>query len=246
MRKKIIGANWKMNLLFEETKFLCEQIDDANFQLPFELIVFPSSLYLSSVLPKNNWSLGAQDVYYEEKGAFTGAISPAQLKSINCRYVLIGHSERRNLFDESDALINQKLIGAIENELSVVFCCGEPIEVREKLGHLQFIENQLIQGLKGIDEIQMPNCVIAYEPMWAIGTGHNASKVEIEEMHGFIRQVLSKMYSSSCADGVRIIYGGSCNQNNAREIFSYQDVDGGLIGAASLRFDSLNSIIKSL
>lgn len=181
MRKKIIGANWKMNLLFEETKFLCEQIDDANFQLPFELIVFPSSLYLSSVLPKNNWSLGAQDVYYEEKGAFTGAISPAQLKSINCRYVLIGHSERRNLFDESDALINQKLIGAIENELSVVFCCGEPIEVREKLGHLQFIENQLIQGLKGIDEIQMPNCVIAYEPMWAMERDTTRPKLKLRK-----------------------------------------------------------------
>lgn len=247
MRKKFIGANWKMNLLYDEAKKLFAELSKPSLSASdAEIVIFPSSIYLSEFAQVKGLPLGAQDLYFDDSGAFTGAIAARQLKSISCDYVLIGHSERRITFSETDEVVNLKVKRAVRTELNVVFCCGESFTVREAEKHLEYIENQLINGFKDLDETELKNCIIAYEPIWAIGTGLNASNNEIEEMHGFIRSSIAKRFSTSLSQSIRIIYGGSCNQDNASEIFSLKDVDGGLIGGASLEFESFEKIIKSL
>jgi len=208
MRKKFIGANWKMNLLYDEAKKLFAELSKPSLSASdAEIVIFPSSIYLSEFARLKGLPLGAQDLCFDDSGAFTGAIAARQLKSISC---------------------------------------GESLAVREAEKHLEYIENQLINGFKDLDETELKNCIIAYEPIWAIGTGLNASNSEIEEMHGFIRSSIAKRFSTSLSQSIRIIYGGSCNQDNASEIFSLKDVDGGLIGGASLEFESFEKIIKSL
>jgi triosephosphate isomerase len=247
MRKKFIGANWKMNLLYDEAKKLFAELSKSSLSdSDAEIVIFPSSIYLSEFAQLKGLSLGAQDMYFADSGAFTGGIAAGQLKSISCDYVLIGHSERRITFSETDEVVNLKVQRAVRSDLNVVFCCGEPLAVRESKNHLEYIEYQLINGFKDLDETELKNCIIAYEPIWAIGTGLNATKSEIEEMHGFIRSSIAKRFSISLSQSIRIIYGGSCNQDNASEIFSLKDVDGGLIGGASLEFESFEKIIKSL
>ena len=247
MRKKFIGANWKMNLLYEEAIKLFADLSNSNLNTSeADIVVFPSSIYLSELSKMSGLPVGAQDLFFADSGAYTGGIAARQLKSISCDYVLIGHSERRITFSETDEVVNLKVQRAVRSDLNVVFCCGEPLAVRESKNHLEYIENQLINGFKDLDETELKNCIIAYEPIWAIGTGLNATKSEIEEMHGFIRSIIAKRFSTSLSQSIRIIYGGSCNQHNASEIFSLKDVDGGLIGGASLEFDSFEKIIKSL
>jgi triosephosphate isomerase len=247
MRKKFIGANWKMNLLYEEAIKLFADLSNSTLNTSeAEIVVFPSSIYLSELSKMLSLPVGAQDLYFAESGAFTGGIAARQLKSISCNYVLVGHSERRITFFETDEVINLKLKSAVRNDLKVVFCCGESLDIRESKKHLEFVANQLMQGWKDLDETEMKNCIIAYEPIWAIGSGLNASKMEIEEMHGTIRSIVASCFSESLSQSIRIVYGGSCNQHNASDIFSFNDVDGGLIGGASLEFDSFEKIIKSL
>ena len=247
MRKKFIGANWKMNLLYEEATKLFADLSNSNLNTSeADIVVFPSSIYLSELSKMPGLPVGAQDLFFADSGAYTGGIAARQLKSISCDYVLIGHSERRITFSETDEVVNLKVQRAVRSDLNVVFCCGEPLAVRESKNHLEYIENQLINGFKDLDETELKNCIIAYEPIWAIGTGLNATNSEIEEMHGFIRSIIAKRFSTSLSQSIRIIYGGSCNQHNASEIFSLKDVDGGLIGGASLEFDSFEKIIKSL
>ena len=247
MRKKFIGANWKMNLLYDEAKKLFTELSKPSLSASkAEIVIFPSSIYLSEFAQLKGLPLGAQDLYFADYGAFTGGVAARQLKSIFCDYVLVGHSERRITFCESDEIINLKVKRAVRADLNVVFCCGEPLAVRESKNHLEYIDDQLTNGFKDLDETELRKCIIAYEPIWAIGTGLNASNGEIEEMHGFIRSSIAKRFSTSLSQSIRIIYGGSCNQDNASEIFSLKDVDGGLIGGASLEFDSFEKIIKSL
>ena len=247
MRKKFIGANWKMNLLYEEAIKLFADLSNSTLNTSEDdIVVFPSSIYLSELSKMPGLPVGAQDLYFADSGAFTGGIAARQLKSISCKYVLVGHSERRITFFETDEVINLKLKSAVRNDLKVVFCCGESLGIRESKKHLEFVTNQLMQGWKDLDETEMKNCIIAYEPIWAIGTGLNASKMEIEEMHGTIRRTVASCFSHSLSQSIRIVYGGSCNQHNASDIFSFNDVDGGLIGGASLEFDSFEKIIKSL
>jgi triosephosphate isomerase len=247
MRKKFIGANWKMNLLYEEAIKLFADLSNSTLNTSeADIVVFPSSIYLSELSKMPGLPVGAQDLYFADSGAFTGGIAARQLKSISCKYVLVGHSERRITFFETDEVINLKLKSAVRNDLKVVFCCGESLGIRESKKHLEFVTNQLMQGWKDLDETEMKNCIIAYEPIWAIGSGLNASKMEIEEMHGTIRRTVASCFSHSLSQSIRIVYGGSCNQHNASDIFSFNDVDGGLIGGASLEFDSFEKIIKSL
>ena len=247
MRKKFIGANWKMNLLYDEAKKLFSDLSIPSLSASdAEIVIFPSSIYLSEFAQVKGLPLGAQDLYFVDSGPFTGGVAASQLKSISCDYVLVGHSERRITFNETEEVVNLKVQRAVRNDLNVVFCCGESFTVREAEKHLEYIENQLINGFKDLDETELKNCIIAYEPIWAIGTGLNASKSEIEEMHGFIRSSIAKRFSNSLSQSIRIIYGGSCNQDNASEIFSLKDVDGGLIGGASLEFESFEKIINSL
>lgn len=244
MRKKFIGANWKMNLAYQDAKELYTALSCMSSS-SCDIVIFPSALYLSEFSQQKGLPLGAQDIHFEVDGAFTGSISASQLKSISCHYLLIGHSERRQQFHEGNDLINLKVKRAIASELTVIFCCGEPLEERNSLGHLDFVLKQLKEGLKEVNETDLQNFIIAYEPIWAIGSGVVPSNQEIQEMHGFIRKSLSDWYGAALADSIRIIYGGSCNESNAFEIFSIPNVDGGLIGGASLNVVSFEKIVNS-
>lgn len=245
MRKKFIGANWKMNLAYQDAKELYTALSCISSS-SCDIVIFPSTLYLSEFSHQKGLPLGAQDIHYELDGAFTGSISASQLQSISCQYLLIGHSERRQQFNEGNDLINLKVKRAFASKLIVIFCCGEALEERKSLRHLDFVLKQLKEGLKEVNETDLQNFIIAYEPIWAIGSGVVPSKKEIEEMHGFIRKSLSDWYSAALADSIRIIYGGSCNETNAIDIFSIPNVDGGLIGGAALNISSFEKIINSL
>ena len=196
MRKKVLAANWKMNLLRNEALDLYSNLDLAllNFQ-EIETVLFPPSIYISELQSKGSLSLGIQNIYFQNRGAFTGEIAAAQAKSIGCTYVLIGHSERRELFLESDDLLKKKVNSALAENLKIIFSCGESLEVRTKKEHLSFVKKQLENSLFHLSEKEILNCIIAYEPIWAIGTGLNASEEQAEEMHSEIRYLISKNYS---------------------------------------------------
>ncbi|MEY3126114.1 MAG: hypothetical protein RL273_224, partial [Bacteroidota bacterium] len=226
MRKKVLAANWKMNLLRNEAFNLYEDLNASlrNFQ-GIEIVLFPPSIYISELQSKGSLSLGIQNIYFESKGAFTGEISAVQAKNIGCSYVLIGHSERRELFLESDDLLKKKVNSALAENLKIIFSCGESLEVRTKKEHLSFVKKQLENSLFHLSKKEILNCIIAYEPIWAIGTGLNASAEQAEEMHSEIRHLISKNYSEEIAQEISIIYGGSCNNNNADQLFACLNVD---------------------
>lgn len=247
MRKKVLAANWKMNLLRNEAFNLYEDLNASlrNFQ-GIEIVLFPPSIYISELQSKGSLSLGIQNIYFESKGAFTGEISAVQAKNIGCSYVLIGHSERRELFLESDDLLKKKVNSALAENLKIIFSCGESLEVRTKKEHLSFVKKQLENSLFHLSEKEILNCIIAYEPIWAIGTGLNASAEQAEEMHSEIRHLISKNYSEEIAQEISIIYGGSCNNNNADQLFACLNVDGALVGGASLDKSSFIELAASL
>ena len=247
MRKKVLAANWKMNLLRNEAFNLYEDLNASlrNFQ-GIEIVLFPPSIYISELQSKGSLSLGIQNIYFESKGAFTGEISAVQAKNIGCSYVLIGHSERRELFLESDDLLKKKVNSALAENLKIIFSCGESLEVRTKKEHLSFVKKQLENSLFHLSEKEILNCIIAYEPIWAIGTGLNASEEQAEEMHSEIRHLISKNYSEEIAQEISIIYGGSCNNNNADQLFACLNVDGALVGGASLDKSSFIELAASL
>lgn len=248
MRKKILAANWKMNLLHDEainliTAFSTEkELNDKSI----DVIVFPPSLYIQELAQKSSLRIGAQNFYFEDKGAFTGEISIAQLKSICASSVLIGHSERRQLFGESDQLLKSKVDAAVNSKMHFIFCCGEPLEIRDANTHVDYVVSQLKASLFHLSPEELQSCAIAYEPIWAIGTGRTASTEQAEEMHAAIRKSISEIYSSEVAESISILYGGSCNEKNAKELFACPNVDGGLIGGASLKSDSFNIIASEL
>ena len=244
MRKNIVAGNWKMNLVSSEAKMLLSELNKFQDNEVVK-IVFPPSIFIHEALTNNNLKVGAQNFYPKEKGAYTGEVSMTQLKDIGVSYVLVGHSERRMYFSENEAFLKEKVNAALSVGLKVVFCCGEPLEIRESNKELSYVKQQLIDSLFHLPEEELQNCIIAYEPIWAIGTGRTASVEQAEDMHASIRSWVKEKYGSSASEGLSILYGGSCNAKNAKELFSCPNVDGGLIGGASLDPEAFISIAKS-
>jgi len=208
-----------------------------------EIVICPPFTILShakKLLKNTNIKLGAQNMYFEVEGAFTGEISAPMLKDVGCEYVILGHSERRQFFNESDELINKKIKAALNNNLKPILCIGETLEQRNNNQTIKKIENQLRNCLDNINEIK--NIVVAYEPIWAIGTGKNATSQQAEEVHKFIRELLTNMYDEKISNNLRIIYGGSMKPGNAKELLSMPNIDGGLVGGASLDAESFSKI----
>ncbi|MDQ6755857.1 MAG: triose-phosphate isomerase [Bacteroidota bacterium] len=255
MRKQIAAANWKMNLTLDEGIKLTTGVLDQNIQLQHHQQVifgtpFPYLISIKKILKAKgdikNYFVAAQNCYFQKSGAYTGEVSAEMLKSIATDYVIIGHSERREYFTENHQMLAEKINLCLENNLKPIFCCGEPLSIREANEQNNYVENQLKESLFHLSEGQMDNFVIAYEPIWAIGTGKTASTEQAQEMHAHIRKVIANKYNNEIAEGISILYGGSVKANNAKEIFNEKDVDGGLVGGASLIASEFSEIIKSL
>ena len=246
-RKKIVAGNWKMNMTLDESVNLINELKHISTN-DVDIKIAPSFTNLNkavSLLDSSKIQVIAQNVHFEERGAYTGEISIEMLKSVGVSSIIIGHSERRKYFNENDSTLSKKAKIAIDNSLNIIFCVGEELSEREKGNHFELIKNQIINGLFDLDKDQIKNVVIAYEPVWAIGTGKTAENYQIQEMHEFIRKLFNDKFGSDISQQIRILYGGSVKPNNAEEIFSLQDVDGGLIGGASLNFSDFNAIVQA-
>ena len=250
MRKKVIAGNWKMNNDVNGTVNLISEIKKglSGLNLNAGLIVCPPFTNLetaSELLKDTSIKLGAQNMYFEETGAFTGEVSASMLKSVGCEYVILGHSERRTIFGESDLVINKKIKTALKNGLKPIFCIGETLEEREKGITFKVIEAQVRGGLEGLNESDLSSLIIAYEPVWAIGTGKVATPEQAQEVHKFIRDLIVKMYSQNFASQLIIQYGGSVKPDNAKELLFQPDIDGALVGGACLKADSFLKIAEA-
>ena len=236
-----------MNLLPDEALDLVEKINGIPTEDHEVIAVFPSLIYLHQLHARAASSIviGAQNAYFEPKGAFTGEVSVHQLAAMGIHTLLVGHSERRDIFGESNALLKHKVDAAIRLGMTVFFCCGEQLSDREEGQHFQQVSQQLKESLFHLNDKEMQQVVIAYEPVWAIGTGVTASAEQAEEMHAFIRNLISEQYGESTANATSIIYGGSCKPSNAAELFAQKNIDGGLIGGAALAFEDFEAIIKA-
>lgn len=247
MRKKIIAGNWKMyNDLSASVELVSGIKAGLNGTEKCEVVVCPpfTSLDTVNTLIKNSAiKLGAQNMYYEENGAYTGEISATMLRGTGCEYVIIGHSERRTIFKETDELLNKKLKKALSSSLKPIFCIGETLEEREKGVTFDIIKNQITNGLEGIPVSDFTSVVIAYEPVWAIGTGKTATPAQAQEVHQFIRGLIADLYGNDAAQNLVIQYGGSVKPENAAELLSQPDIDGALVGGACLKADSFLKII---
>ena len=252
MRKKIVAGNWKMNKSLEEALSLTSEVvnmvrDEVRGDV--EVVLCTPYIYLP-VLQKyvqevDRISLGAQNCHHKASGAFTGEISASMLSAIEVPYVIIGHSERRQYFRETDALIAEKVKIALENGLKPIFCCGELLEQRQNEDFIAIVKDQITAALFDLSAEDFGKVVIAYEPVWAIGTGLTASSAQAQEMHAALRAHVAEKFGAQVADDTTILYGGSCNEKNADELFACPDVDGGLIGGASLKSREFTNIIKS-
>lgn len=250
MRKKVIAGNWKMNNDLSESQNLITRLTGglSSLKINCDVIICPpfTSLSEANSLIKNTVvKLGAQNVYHEDSGAYTGEISPQMIKSVGCEYVILGHSERRTIFRESNETINKKIKKALEHELKVIFCIGETLDEREKNVTNDVVKKQVEEGLLDIDEKSLSNMIIAYEPVWAIGTGRNATPQQAQDVHKFIRKLIEDKYSSVAAGNLTIQYGGSVKPDNAKELLSQPDIDGALVGGACLKAESFIEIIKA-
>jgi triosephosphate isomerase len=252
MRKKIVAGNWKMNLNLAEGLTLARSIKDHFNEHPSkkaEPVLCTPFIHLNAVsemLTGSKVSLGAQNCASEPSGALTGEISCDMIKSTGAGYVIIGHSERRTYFNENDQLLYKKTVMALKSGLAVIFCCGEVLAEREKEIHFQIVKNQLEVGLFNLSTEDFKKVIIAYEPVWAIGTGLTASPQQAQEMHNYIRKLIGGKYGTEVAENTTILYGGSCKPSNAAEIFAMPDVDGGLIGGASLKKEDFCSIVEAI
>ncbi|RVU00556.1 triose-phosphate isomerase [Mucilaginibacter limnophilus] len=250
MRKKIVAGNWKMNLDYNEGLSLFSEViniinDEVTGQQ--EVIVCSPFIHLHSLtqLAKGyKVAVGAQNAHQAESGAYTGEISAKQIKSTGAQYVILGHSERRQYFGETNELLAKKADTVLANGLTPIFCIGETLQEREAGSHFGIIKSQLEEGLYHLDEAAFSKIVIAYEPVWAIGTGVTATSEQAQEIHAFIRSEIAEKYSQQVADSITILYGGSCNPKNAPELFAQADIDGGLIGGASLKSRDFADIVK--
>ena len=260
-RKKIVVGNWKMNMTMDQSNSLIKELKSIS-ENDVEIKIAPSftnlhNAVLSGQLSSSNGQyieVVAQNIHSEERGAYTGEISAEMLKSIGVKSVIIGHSERRKYFNETDSILSKKVKTAIKYNIGVIFCVGEELSERENNNHFNVIKDQISIGLFDLDVYEINKVVIAYEPVWAIGTGKTANSNQIQEMHEFIRELVKDKFDhlrnkstndSAASESLRILYGGSVKPNNAKEIFSLQDVDGGLIGGASLNFADFSTIIKA-
>jgi len=256
MRNIIIAGNWKMNLSLPKAKHLIkevvEKIQTTRLEKNVKVVFGPSYPYLEScaaLIPeklKNNVSIAAQNCHEGENGAFTGEIAASMLKDVGCEYVILGHSERRKYFLENNELLKKKLDRALAADLKVIFCCGETLEEREQGKQFVVSQFQLENTIFKLTKEQFKNVVIAYEPVWAIGTGKTASPEQAEEIHKFIRKIVSDHFGPEIGEETSILYGGSVKPANAKELFSKPNVDGGLIGGASLKSNDFISIIKEV
>lgn len=249
MRSKIVAGNWKMNKNLSETQVLLGEISDKLPDTEAEVIVAPTFVNLAETartLESTDIKVAAQNMHYAKSGAYTGEISADMLLNINVDTVIIGHSERRAYFGEKDELLAKKVKAALENKMRVIFCFGEELEERKAGNHFKVVESQLENGLFELPADAWSQIVLAYEPVWAIGTGETASPEQAQEMHAFIRKTITEAYDASIANEVSILYGGSVKPANAGEIFSKPDVDGGLIGGAALVADDFIAIVKAI
>lgn len=250
-RKQMVVGNWKMNKAYVEGLVLTNTvIADLDKYLQQLAVVFcPPFIHLQTVssMAKDHPVAfsGAQNCHHETKGAFTGEVSAEMIKSIGASYVILGHSERRQYFEESPELIHQKIKQALANDLMPIFCCGEPLAAREAKKHQNYVYQQLEASLFTLSEEEMSKIVVAYEPIWAIGTGQTATPAQAQGMHAFIRQCLSQQYNAQLAAKISILYGGSCKPHNAAELFAQFDIDGALVGGASLVAEDFIKIIQA-
>lgn len=248
MRKKIVAGNWKMNTSLEEAISLSEEIKQIiSAENNCEIVVCPPFPWLVSVkeiFKNTKVKIGAQNVSDEEKGAFTGEVSASMIASAGVTFAIIGHSERRNIYNETDAVINKKLKIGLAKGLNMILCCGETLEERNNGNLESVIRRQLTEGIGHFDTQFLPQLIVAYEPVWAIGTGLTASPTQAQEVHFFIRKLLVELLGNK-AENTPILYGGSCNASNAAELFSQTDIDGGLIGGASLKAKDFITIAQS-
>lgn len=250
MRKNVIAGNWKMFNDISETQNLITKLISglSGLTLKCEVVICPPYTSLSEAgnLIKNSVvKLGAQNMYFEENGAFTGEVSASMLKSVGCEYVILGHSERRTIFGENDQLINKKILKALNSGLKPIFCIGETLSERENGITFEVIKRQVTEGLKNVSSIELSKLVIAYEPVWAIGTGKTATPGQAQEVHAFIRNLIREIYSVDEAQKIVIQYGGSVKPDNAVELLKQQDIDGALVGGACLKADSFIEIIRA-
>src|SRR5688572_5186806 len=252
MRKQIAAANWKMNLTLEQAVTLTSDIlsQDIELQQHQEVVFGVPFTYLlvikEKIKSKSNYFIAAQNCYFQKSGAYTGEVSAEMLKSIGVDYVIIGHSERREYFNENHQIISEKINLCLQNDLKPIFCCGEPLSVREAKTQNAHVETQLRESLFHLSAEDLNGFVIAYEPIWAIGTGKTASSAQAQEMQLHIRNIMANQFGNGLAESLSILYGGSVKAANAKEIFSEKDVDGGLVGGASLNVDEFAAIIKAL
>ncbi len=252
MRKQIAAANWKMNLTFQEAKTLLESIlphcDNLaeNQKVVFAVPAPYLTMTREAIADRSNIFAAAQNLYSKKSGAFTGEVSAAMLKSINVNYVVVGHSERREYFNENNQFLADKVKACLEENIVPIFCCGEALPVREVNQQNSFVTRQLEESLFSLPGEQIEKVVIAYEPIWAIGTGKTASSEQAQEMHSYIRSRIARNYGEAVANNLSILYGGSVKASNAQEIFGKPDVDGGLVGGSSLIANEFVQIIEAL
>ena len=239
-RKKIIAGNWKMNMTPSEAVKLVETLKPLVVNDEVDVVFCVPTIDIVPVVEAakgTNIQVGAENMYFEEKGAYTGEISPAMLVDAGVKYVVLGHSERREYFGETNEDVNKKVLKAFEHGITPIMCCGETLTQREQGVTMDFIRQQVKVGFQGVTADQAKTAVIAYEPIWAIGTGKVATTAQAQEVCGFIRTVFEELYDKETADQIRILYGGSVNASNAAELFAQPDIDGGLVGGASLKPD---------
>lgn len=252
MRQKIVAGNWKMHKSLEESQALITEIRGLvrdEYRGDGKVVIVPTFLALPSasrLVEGTEIEIGAQNAHYEDQGAFTGEISVPMLKSVGVTNVIIGHSERRQYFGENNAMLAAKAKSVVRHGLKVIFCVGETLEQRESKQYFRVIEEQISQGLFGLDRKEFANVVIAYEPVWAIGTGLTATPEQAQEIHAYIRKIISAQYNDEIANETSILYGGSVKPENATSIFMQQDIDGGLIGGAALKARDFIDIVKAM
>ena len=247
MRKPVIVGNWKMNKTPSEAKALLEEVKaldlDENVEKGF-CVPAIDLLVAQEVLEGTDINYGAENMYYEESGAFTGEISPLMLKDVNAKYVIIGHSERREYFKECDCLVNKKVKAALAHDLVPILCVGETLEEREENKQEEKVKDQLTKNLKDVSEADIEKVIIAYEPIWAIGTGKTASAEDADDMCAFIRNFIKETYSEEASQKIRIQYGGSMKPENVKELLAKENIDGGLIGGASLKASDFEQLVN--
>lgn len=248
MRRKIIAGNWKMNKTIPEAVALAQEVVKATAGATSEVVICPTYVCLAPVneiVKGTNVALGAQDVHWEEKGAFTGKVSCSMLKSAGVKFVIIGHSEQRSYFNETNETVNRKVKAALKNGLLPIICVGETLAEREAGKTNAVVESHVRGAYAGLSTEDALKTVIAYEPVWAIGTGKVATPAQAQEVHAFIRKLIAALYDISAADAIRIQYGGSMKADNAKELLGQPDIDGGLIGGASLTAQDFNNIVRA-